>query len=164
MSQINTREIVLLGPQTTTTSGSGPDINLIQGWQAAIVSVTLSTVSGTSPTFDVYVQKKLGQPAATDTSGSLPTGTGIYDDLLHFTQMTTSGTTRITSLATGPLTPSANATVVTTADWLQADATLTAGDIRVGPISGQWRVKWVIGGTTPSGVLAVTAQLVPWST
>lgn len=163
MSQVNTREIALLGPTTVTTSGTGPDIVVPQGWQAAIVSANASTTSGTSPTFDVYVQKKLRQPAATDVSGADVTGTAIYDDLLHFTQMTTNST-RITSLATGPLTPTANATVVTTADWLQADATLTAGDIRLGPLSGAWRVKYVVGGTSPSTVLSVTVQLVPWST
>ena len=164
MAQINTREIVLLAPQTTTTSGTGPDINAIQGWQAAIVSVTLNTVSGTLPTFNVYIQKKLGQPATTDVSGAAPTGTAIYDDLISFTSMTTSATTRITEVCTGPMTPTANATTATTADWAQSDAALTAGSQRVGAIGGLWRVKYVIGGTTPSGVLAVTVQLIPFST
>lgn len=164
MGQINTREVVLLGPQTTTTSGSGPDIVLIQGWQAAIVSINVSTTSGTSPTFDVYIQKKLGQPASTDLSGALPTGTAIYDDILHFTQITTNST-RIAQLSTG-YNPAgtANATTLTTADWTQSDAALTAGALRFGPIGGSWRVKWVVGGTSPSTVMSVTAQLIPYST
>jgi hypothetical protein len=163
VGQINTREICLLGPTAVTTSGTGPDINAIQGWQAAIVSVTVTTVTGTLPTFDVYVQKKLGQPASTDTSGLAPTGTAIYDDLLHFTQMTTTAT-RITQLVTGPQTPTANATLVTTADWAQQDAAIAAGDIRIGPIGGLWRVKYVISGTSPVGTLAVTVQLIPFGT
>lgn len=163
MGQINTREIVLLGPATVTTSGVGPDINAIQGWQAAIVSVSLATTSGTTPTFDVYVQKKLGQPAATDLSGLPPTGTAIYDDLLHFTQMTTN-VTRILEVCTGPLTPTANSTTATTADWAQSDAALTAGSLRIGALGGIWRVKYVVGGTTPSTVLGVTVQLIPFST
>jgi hypothetical protein len=163
VSQINTREIVLLNTSGTTTSATGPDINLIQGWQAAVVSLNLGTVSGTLPTFDVYIQKKIGQAAATDTAGNVPTGTAIYDDLIHFTQMTTTGI-RITQVCTGSQSPTANATVCTTADWLQSDAALTAGDIRVGPIGGLWRVKFVIGGTSPVGSIAVVATLIPFGT
>jgi len=163
MGQINTRGICLLGPTTVTTSGTGPDIVLIQAFQAAIITATLSTTSGTLPTFDIYLQKRLEQPAATDVSGGLPSGTPIYDDLLHFTQLTTNSS-RIAQLVTGPQSPTANATVVTTADWLQSDAALTAGDIRIGPLGGAWRIKYVITGTTPSTVLSVTAQLIPFST
>lgn len=165
MGQINTREICLLGPTAVTTSGTGPDINLVQGWQAAIITFVTSTVSGTSPTFDVFVQRKLGQPAATDTSGNAPTGTAIYDDLLHFTQTTTSGTTRVINVSSGyvPAT-TANATALTTADWAQQDAAIGAANLRVGPIGGQWRVKFTIGGTSPAGTISVTAQLIPFST
>lgn len=162
MSQINTREVILIN-NTITTSGTGPDINLIQGWQAAIVSLNSSSTGGTSPTFDVYIQKKLGQPAAADVSGAPPTGTAIYDDVLHFTQVTTN-TTLIAQLCTGPATPSANATTVTTADWAQSDAALTARALRVGPIGGLWRVKYTVGGTSPTTLLAVTVQLIPFST
>jgi hypothetical protein len=163
MSQINTREIVLLNTSGTTTSSTGPDINLIQGWQAAIISLNLSTVSGTNPTFDVYIQKKLGQAASADTAGIAPTGTPIYDDLLHFTQMTTTGI-RITQVCTGSQVPTANATGITTADWLQQDAGITAGVIRIGPIGGLWRVKFVLGGTSPTVSMAMVATLIPFST
>src|SRR5579859_451570 len=104
----------MLAPATVTTSGLGPDINLIQGWQSAIVSVTTSTTSGTSPTFAVFIQKKLGQAASTDQSGAAPTGTAIYDDVMSFTSITTNAT-RIMQATTGPLTPTANATSATTA-------------------------------------------------
>lgn len=163
MGQINTREVCLLGPQTTTTSGAGPDIVVPMGWQAAIISVNINTTSGTLPTYDVYVQKRLGQPSATDLSGALPTGAAIYDDLLHFTQMTTN-VTRIIQVATGPQTPTANATLATTADWAQQDAAIAAGTARIGPLGGAWRVKWVVSGTTPSTVFSVTAQLIPYTT
>lgn len=163
MSQINTRELVLLPQSTLTTSGTGNDQVVLQGWQAAIISVSANTVSGTSPTFDVYIQRKLGQAAATDLSGNPPTGTAIYDDLLHFSQLTTTAV-RIANLCTGPLTPSANTTIVTSADYLQADAALTAGDIRIGPLGGLWRVKYVVGGTSPSAVVSVCVQLIPFGT
>jgi hypothetical protein len=163
MGQINTREIVVLGSTTATTNGTGPDINAIQAWQAAIVTLTVTAASGTSPTLSMIVQNKLGQPAAADTSGIMPTGTAIYDDYLAFTAVTTTGS-RIMRVVTGPLVSSANATVVTTADYLNLTATLTAGTVRVGPIGGQWRANFVIAGTSPSFTFSVTAQLIPHST
>jgi len=163
MSKTHTQEVVMLNSTAITTSGTGPDINLIQGWQAAIVSVTSASASGTSPTFDVYIQKKLGQAASGDVTGIPPTGTAIYDDILHFTQITTN-TTRIAQLTTASMTPTANATLATTCDWAQQDAAISAGDLRIGPLGGLWRVKYVVGGTSPSISLAVCVQLIPFST
>ena len=165
MGQINTREMCLLGVTTVTTSGTGPDINLIQGWQAATITLNVQTVSGTLPTLDVYIQKKLRQASATDVTGQdLNATSTIYDDLLHFTQLTTTNTIRLANLCTGPGTPTANASTITTADWAQSDAALGAATIRVGPIGGLWRVKYVISGTTPSIAFAVVTQLIPFST
>src|SRR5258708_6999402 len=164
MGQINTREVVMLASQVITTSGSGPDINMIQAWQAAVISVNANTVSGTLPTFDFFIQKKLGQAATTDLVGNPPTGTAIYDDTLRFTQMTTNST-RISQLCTSAQVPTANATIITTADWAQADAAIagTTGVIRIGPLGGIWRVKYVVGGTTPQGTFFITAQMIPFS-
>ena len=89
MAQINTREIVLLGITTVTTSGTGADTNMVMCWNAATITLNVLTVSGTLPTIDVYIQKKLGQCAAADVNPGPPTGTAIYDDLLHFAQLTT---------------------------------------------------------------------------
>ena len=164
MSQINTREICLFSG-TATTSGTGPDINLIQGWQAAIVTLTLSTVSGTAPTLAVDVQNKIGQALfGTDTAGSFLTGTAVYDDFLSYTGVTTTGQTRIFRVCTGDLQPSPNAAIVNTADYPLANGTLTAGSMRPGPIGGLWRVNYVIGGTSPSFAFSVVAQLIPFST
>lgn len=161
MSMINTQDVVLLPITAITTSGTGADINIVQGYQSAIVSVVTSTTSGTSPTFNVYIQRKLGQAASTDLAGGQCTGTAVYDDIISFTQITTNGT-RVTSVTAGPLTPTANATSVTTADWAKADAALTAGSIRIGPIGGAWRVKYTVGGTSPATTLSVQVQLVPY--
>src|SRR6266851_2511635 len=95
MAQPNTRQLVLLGLSTQTTSGVGNDLNLPQGFTSAIVSVTVNTVSGTLPTLNFNVQNKCAQDAATDLTGQLPTGTAIYDDLISFAQVTTSSTTQI---------------------------------------------------------------------
>jgi hypothetical protein len=150
----------MLATATVSTSGTGPDINLIQGWDAAVICCTVNTVSGTSPTLDVYIQKRIPQAATTDVSGGIPSGTAIYDDILHFTQITTSATTRVSHISNYYLpATSANATVLTTADWLQQDAALTAGNLRVGPIAGDWRVKYTVAGTSPTMVMTVTAEL-----
>ncbi len=163
MASINSREVVLLASQTITTSGSSNDINVPMAWQAATISIVASTVTGTSPTFNFFIQKKLGQAAATDLVGNLPTGTGIYDDVLAFTTLTTNAT-RLANLCTGEAAGSANATTITTIDWAQSDAALTAGSARIGAIGPLWRVKWAVGGTSPSGVFIVTAQLIPFGT
>lgn len=166
MGQFHTREIVLLGSAAQTTTGNGVDINVPAGWQAAKFSINVSAASGTSPTLNVIVQDKLGQAltgASADASGLFPTGTAIYDDLLAFSQMTTTGT-RIARMVTGPLAPSANSSVVTSVDYATLNGTLTAGNARVGPATGLLRVTWVIAGTSPSFTFSVVAQLVPFST
>ena len=150
MSQVNCREVVLLALSTQTTSGSSNDINLPQGYTSAILTLQVLTVSGTSPTLNVYVQNKLPQPAATDTTGGFPTGTAIYDDLLSFTQATTSSTNFYFRIVGG----GNSAGAVTT-------GTLTAGTAKSGPIGGTWKVAWVNGGTSPSFAFNVVAELIP---
>jgi hypothetical protein len=150
MAMANDREIVLLGPATVTTSGVGPDINLPQGFTSAIITAVVQTVSGTLPTLNIYVQNKLPQAAATDTSGLLPTGTAIYDDLISFAQSTTSTTTQVCRIVGGGNTVNA-----------QSDAALAAGTVRNGPIGGTWRIKYVVSGTTPSIALNVVSEMIP---
>ncbi len=163
MGQINIREVVLLGLTTVTTSGSGPDINVIQAWQAATVTLNVQTVSGTTPTMNVFIQRKLGQAAATDTPPNPPTGTAIYDDLLAFTTITTSTTIRISNLCCSAF-ANANSSLMTAADWGNTVQALPVSNQRIGPLSGIWKVGYVISGTLPSFAFTVTTQLVPFST
>jgi len=150
---------------TVTTSVTGSDINIPQGFSAAIVTATTSTTSGTSPTFDVFIQKQLPQAtvaAPADVAPAPPSGTAIFDDILHFTQITGNGT-RVAHISTAMVpTLTANATTMTTADWAQSDASLGAATLRIGPIGGDWRVKITVGGTSPSTVLAVVAEFLPY--
>lgn len=156
------RRIVLLQPTTVTTSAAFQDINLPQGFSAATVSVTTSTTSGTSPTFDVFLQQQIPQAASTDLTSNPPTGTAVYDDILHFTQLTTNST-RIAKLGTQYIpSATANATTLTTADWAQSDAAIGAATLRLGPIGGDWRVKVTVGGTSPSTVLSVVGEFIPF--
>ena len=162
MGQPGVRYVTLLGPTTLTTSTAFGDVGVPQGFAAATIAVTLSTVSGTSPTFDVYIQRQVPQCASTDVAPNPPTGTAVWDDILHFTQLTAAAT-RLVNLSTGyEPTNTANATTMTTCDWAKTDAGLGAATLRMGPIGGDWRVKVTVGGTSPSGVLAVTAELLPY--
>src|SRR5947208_13010501 len=150
MVQPNTRQLLLLGISTQTTSGTGNDLNLPQGFTSAIVTLTVQTVSGTLPTLNFYVQNKCAQAAAADLTGQLPTGTAIYDDLISFAQVTTSTTTQVCRIVGG------NNVVAA-----QKNKTLGAGSATSGPIGGTWNVAWVVGGTTPSFAFSACVELIP---
>src|SRR5215467_12471813 len=128
MAQINTREIVLLGQTTQTTTGTAADIVLPQGYTEAIVTLAVNTTSGTTPTLNVYIQNRLRQAGANDITGQdvLNTATALYDDLISFAQATTSGT-QVARLVAGGNQVAAN-----------KNATLTAGTVASGPIGGTW--------------------------
>jgi len=149
MAQINCREVVLLNSTLTTSTNSG-DMVMPQGYTSAIVTVNVNTVSGTSPTLDVYIQNKLPQAASTDVAGGAPTGTAIYDDLMHAAQITTSSTIQVVRIVGGGNVMHA-----------QQDAALAAGSIASGPIGGTWRVKTVLAGTSPSFATSVVVEFIP---
>lgn len=151
MAQINTRDVCLLGLATVTTSGTGSDIVCPQGYTSAILTVNVLTVSGTSPTLNVYIQNKMNVADANDTAGSDIGGTTVkYDDLISFTQMTTSTTAFVARIVGGGNSIGAN-----------KDASLTAASAQSGPIGGKWRVKYVAGGTSPSFAFSVSSQFIP---
>lgn len=149
MAQVNAREVVLLGAATQSTTGVGNDINLPQGYTAAIITLAVTSVTGTSPTLNVYLQNKLPQAASTDLTGTLPTGTAIYDDCLSFTQVSTTGT-QVARWVGGGNVVAANNT-----------SALSAGTIANGPIGGTWKIAYTLGGTSPVFNFNVTAELIP---
>jgi hypothetical protein len=149
MAQPGCREIVLLNSTLTTSTNSG-DMVMPQGFTSAIITVNVNTVSGTSPTMDVYVQNKLPQAAAADLAGGPPSGTAIYDDLLHVAQVTTSSTIQVARIVGG-------GNVI----HAQQDAALTVGTFASGPIGGTWRVKTVLAGTSPSFATSVVCEFIP---
>lgn len=155
MAHAESREVLLLGVTTVTTSGTGSVINVPMGYSACIAHVSTNTVSGTSPTLNVYIQHQVSDAAAADTVPGPPTGTARYQDMIAFTQVTTTGQCPFAVNATG------NSFSATAGAFLQQDGTLTAGNVNVGPIGGNWRVKWVVTGTSPSFTFNVTAALFP---
>ncbi len=153
MPYSNARQIVLLGLTTVTTSGnSGVLINAPQGYSGVIVAAAALTVSGTTPTLVVFVQNGLNTAAATDTPPGIPTGAAIFQDLIALTTLTTSNTNAFALFQQ-------NATTVIATG--QQSSQLGAGTSNGGPIGGQWRIAWVVGGTTPSFAFSVSAMFVP---
>lgn len=159
--RFNSQDVILLPSAAYTSSSTGSDLNIVDGYCGAIICVQCTAASGTSPTLNVYVQDKIFPASATDAVLAKGTGTAIYDDFYAMTQMTGTAT-KVVRVNMSSLTGSANAASITTADYAIADASLAAGAIRPGPVGNIWRVKYVIGGTSPSFTFNVTAKLIAW--
>lgn len=141
MASVRGALTTLLASAAKTTSGTSANLNFGalsgQAPGRALFVLNATTVSGTNPTLDVYLQW---------TDGTL------WYDFLHFTQATTTG------LQSGSWTRynadgGAANNVVT-----MGDAVLAAGKAIYGPIvDSSIRVKWVVGGTTPSFTFSLVA-------
>jgi hypothetical protein len=153
MSQVGERKVVLF-PSTQTAVGPATVADTkplsVAGYTAAIVILSVTAQAGTTPTLDVYIQQEIPIVAAGDLWGAVPSGAAVWDDLVHFTQVTTSTGTWIARIVGGSNVAAA-----------LKDASLSAGTVASGPIGSNWRVKYVTAGTTPQYTLAVTAILIP---
>lgn len=153
MAYSNARQTVLLGLTTVTTSGnSGVLINVPQGYSGCLFHADVLTVSGTLPTLVVYAQNAVNTAGATDVPPAIPTGVAVFQDLIALATLTTSNT-----FALGLF--QQNATTVVAGG--QQNATLTAGTANGGPLGAQWRIAWVVTGTTPSFAFSVSAMFTP---
>lgn len=155
-----TREIILVPLQNLIASGNSADFPMPDQFDGVILKQTVGTVTGTSPTLNMYVQGKFGTPAAADAFMGAPTGTATYDDFVSFKQVTATGTVMLRWFVSSVI-GSANALSLTTATYAASDGTLTADSVRLGPISRIWRVKWVVAGTSPVFPTSLVAQFIP---
>lgn len=148
MSQVGERRVVLY-PSTAVAAGTVADGNPtdVAGYTSAVLILDVSAIS-TGTTLDVYVQQEIPIAAAADKWGNVPTGTSVWDDVAHFTQVTTVTGDWICSVVGGGNVAAA-----------KKDAALSAGTVRSGPIGSNWRVKYVAVGT--SYTFSVTAILIP---
>ena len=91
----------------------------------ATLYLKVTTVSGTSPTLDVYVQKLLPDRAT-------------YQDIAHFAQSTTTGG-QVMHMVTG-------------GNKIEAQQTnaLAASTVNAVPFGSEWRISMVVAGTSPS--------------
>jgi hypothetical protein len=148
MAQVGERRVVRFF-STAVAAGTVANANplAVAGYTSAIITLNVSAIS-TGTTLDVYIQQEIPIVGAGDKWGVVPTGASIWDDLLHFTQVTTSTGTWIARIVGG-----------TNVVAPQKDATLAVATMANGPIGSNWRVKYVAVGTLYT--FAVTAILIP---
>jgi hypothetical protein len=151
MAQSGERRVTLLKSTTVSGTGTTADGNSldVSGYTSAILVLNVTAQSGTSPTLDVYVQQEL-PIVSNSTWGQVPDGTSAWDDFAHFTQVAGATGTWVARVVGGSNVAAA-----------QKDASLSAGSVANGPIGSNWRVKYVLAGTTPSFTFSVSAILIP---
>lgn len=143
--------VVMLPAATRTTSVTASEIVSVEDYTAARIVFGVTTVGGTTPTLDVYIQNAHRAHGSVTNVGDKAAGALTWNDFAHFTQATTSNTTfHIGVVAGGNFAAAAQ------------DGALAAATVRNGPLGSYWRVKAVLGGTSPSfqGV-NVVAELIP---
>ncbi len=148
VAQTGERRVVLF-PSAAVGAGTAASNNTlcVVGYTSALITLNVSAISS-GTTLDVFVQQELPIAAASDKRGDVPTGASVWNDFLHFTQVTTSIGSWIVNVVgsgngAGPV----------------RDASLAAATVINGPIGSNWRVKYVAVGT--SYTFGVTAILIP---
>lgn len=107
------------------SSDTTADMVGIAALSQATLYLNVTAASGTTPTFDLYLQKKLADAAT-------------YQDIAHFNQVT-STSKQVMSLVTG-------------GNKLESQQTntLAAGTVNSVAFGAIWRLSVVIAGTSPS--------------
>lgn len=135
--------VLLLPSSTLIVSGTGTNdgagavvaagkITAVDSYTMADVFLTVGTVSGTTPTLNMYLQK-LSPDGAT------------WQDIASCTQVTSSTQKQSFTPISASQVP-----------FAPTDATLTQTTMKLAAMGSTWRLKWVIGGTSPSfGAVAV---------
>lgn len=121
---INVKEVVVTAATTSSTTSFQIPQN---DFDMVLLKLTCQALTGTTPTLDVYVQ-------------TTPDGGTTFRDSVHFTQIVASGATEYWAS-------------VPNSDFFSGavgDATIAANAQGLPLISRLVRVKYVIGGTTPS--------------
>lgn len=154
-----TRSVVLIPKGTITASGTSSVIGVADPYDEVIIYLSVGTASGTSPTIDFYIQQAFKDVGTSDTVAGLDlaaTTYTLFDDYAHFPQIVTAGNSYLRIMA-GSGTSASNAP---TASFAAAqDAALAASTVKAGPIGSAWRLKWVVGGTSPQFLnVYMTAQ------
>ena len=127
----------LLASAARTVSGNSGAITFADArFDDIIFEVDVSAASGTTPTLDLYIQQTLD-------------GTN-YIDVAHFTQITAALTNRARLVVKrGNVTDAIKEGI--------GDATATAGALGLALLTEKGRIKWVVGGTTPSFTFSITS-------
>lgn len=151
---MQTARTILLYNGTVTEAGAGISVPLGGSqYTAVIFRLKVGTVTGTSPTLNAFIQDGMrivpaGAIEGRDVEGDSPTDYE-FSDYGAFLQVTAAGASRLSTVGGGE------------EAYVETDATLTAGQIRNGPIGNIVRVKFAVGGTNPSFPVTVIAQFTP---
>lgn len=124
---------VLLASAARGTSGDSGALTGYGNFKSAIIQLNVTAQSGTTPTLDVYID--------TTTDGT------NWTNIVHFTQFSAATGRRAIQISEN--------TAGGTSDF-DATTDLAAGTVRQGPWGSTLRVRWVIGGSTPSFTFDVT--------
>lgn len=128
------QSLVTSAAQTASGDSGLIEIGTLDFEKITIV-IPVTAASGTTPTLDIYIQQSLD-------------GGTTFTDMAHLPQVTAAVTNPYhVSLAHG------GGSVISAG---VGDATIAANTIGGGIISRFIKVKWVIGGTTPSFTFAAT--------
>lgn len=122
---VSSGKVQIVASNTITSTATGTGTLNVDAFSVADLQLKVTAASGTSPTLDVYIQKQLADGST-------------YDDIVHFTQATGTG--------------SKCATVVAGNQGAHAAATrtLAAATVQTATLGSIWRVDVVVGGTNPS--------------
>lgn len=129
MGQPHVRKVLRASAAATSTGNT--DLFQVSAFSAADILLDVTAASGTSPTLDLYIQKRLPDSST-------------WQDIAHFAQNTGSAGKQILSFVS-----SGNSIAA-----VQTDA-LTVNTVKTTLIGAEWRVRWVVGGTSPSFSFAV---------
>jgi hypothetical protein len=152
------RTIVIANSLTLTATPSTPTyINLPEAYTAFDGFVKAGTVSGTSPTLDITIDKGIRTPTSSDTVGRDAIGgdysTYTWLPFIKLRQMTATNHIQQVNLVGGG---SNNPAVATSL------AAATAGTPNSGPVGSVWRVTFTVAGTNPSfGSLIMAINFIP---
>ena len=145
----------LLALATQTTNGTSSNLTLSSASSYRFF-LKVKTVSGTSPTLDVFIATAYDATAGAGTD---------YNTILHFAQVTTTGAGRTMVIrpyvGSGDTAQESQSALVGTADGATgATAVAVNGPINPSAI----KIRWVVGGTSPSfavelGVIGVPQDL-----
>lgn len=140
LSGINPKNVTLFSATSlaASTTGNGTDtgwIEHVSRFTSAQLYLKCGTVTGTSPTLNVYIQTLMPDNAT-------------WTDLVSFTQITSSNASITASVISAEIAP-----------YATTDATLAAG-VKATHMGAKWRVKLVVGGTNPAFAnVSLTANL-----
>ena len=123
-----------LRASAAATSTGNTDRFQVSAFSAADILLDVTAASGTSPTLDVYIQKRLADSST-------------WQDIAHFAQNTGAAGKQILSFVS-----SGNSVAA-----VQTDA-LTVNTVKTTLIGAEWRVRWVIAGTSPSFSFSVAGD------